>query len=276
MKYIYAFLLSAFCFMLMPAAAFAGEHDDFYSLIGMSYEELQEFKDDEFSYSGYFPSVYSEFNPNYQKDEIMKVSGLSWSATVLDYPFNYSGQLSFGQWKLQGNRCQKVEMTFLNSGHPLFDDGGILTFKVMISAKKFNYAITYSDGSTYSKTLTYNNSERVDIEFDFDNLGNDIQKIVFTWDGGFSYSDGDTRIGFGIVDYGYLHDSVDVPELDPEVPLVEGDLNGTIEYLVSFVVSVVDCLFLLQIVEGVTFGYFILACLILGVVFSFLFRKLVK
>ena len=53
-------------------------------------------------------------------------------------------------------------------------------------------------------------------------------------------------------------------------------MYSVIDYWLSVLFSLVNALFTLEIVPGVYFGWFLVACCVLGVVISFLFSKIIK
>lgn len=53
-------------------------------------------------------------------------------------------------------------------------------------------------------------------------------------------------------------------------------MNEVIEYWFSIVADYVASIFTYQIVDGVYFGYLIMAMIIMGLVVSFLFHRIVK
>ena len=265
-----------FCILFSSFNVSALYYPDWWELEGLTYDEFLDALDEDGIYTGYYSSSFSVVNPTYQKDFPMSCS-ISWYEEKQDYPFYAEGLASVGEYKLIGNRAVSVRMTLGSNGQPLFEYGGSLTLLVYVYSHSATYTVYRSNGSTYSYQFVAQNpnAQVLQIPIEFDNSNNDIVKIEFLYNYGHTQSTGDTKIGFGIVDYGYIS-SVAPPE--PEIPdlTVKGDLADALYYLTSVTIDIVDSLFLLEVFAGISLGTFILCSILLSIVFAFLFARLVR
>lgn len=278
MKYFKYLFLTVFSFFLFSVDVSALPYDEYVEKVDIYDIEYFEFYNGagEVGYSARPFAILPE--QRYQKDSFINVSHMYWEWIHSVYGHvAATGDLVFGSYTSQ-NSDVIMKLYIYNNGQPLFDVPGQFGLEVCIRGKNNTLSVYRTDGSVSTIDVPDSTLTETVHYFELDNQHADIVKIVL-YVGNYTASpSGGDRVYGEFTDYGYIVEQEEPepePE-EPEVPLVGGDLNGTISYILSFIVSIVDTLFLLQIVEGVTFGYFILACMIFGLVFSFLFRNMVK
>lgn len=284
MKYLKYLFIIAFAFLIFSADVSAEEFDypDFHELMGLTYEEFLDSLDEYGCFTHYFNQPFSVVNPNFVKDEEILLShGISW---VYDCPYDYmdgSGTISFGELKTWGQTPISITLTLYNNGAPLFENGGQLTFQMYVYAGKCTYTVYRTDGSevSYAFVTQLPNGEPIYPWVEFNNSDCDISKIVFKYEYYVPQSTGGGLMGVGICDYGYLVDGAEPePEPEPEFPIVSagGNPGDALQYLTQFVVDMVNVFFVLELFTGITVGNFIIACMLLSIVFSFFFSRLIK
>lgn len=210
-------------------------------------------------------------NASYQIDESIKVTQMSYVTRVAGGSVATQGNFAFGSTYIAPN---SYVATFYNDGNLLFENPGTLYFQILSISDSNNTAYLNVYRSSGSSEV-YNLSSSVDgvvNYFEIDNLLADIVKITLS--GSSTSPEYGYYCGFNFQKYGYVYPT-DSPGTDSDVP-VPGDTSGVLTFLFNFVFDMVDTLFLLEIVSGVTFGYFIVACIVLTIFFSFLFTKIFK
>lgn len=221
-------------------------------------------------YMSTFDLTESE-NASYQVDESIKVTQMSYVTRAADSTVITQGNFAFGNTYIG---AASYVATFYNDGNLLFENPGTLYFQILSISDSNNTAylnIYRSDGSSEVYNLSSSEAGVLNY-FEIDNLLADIIKITLSGsssDGNYGYYS-----GFNFQKYGYVYPT-DNPGTDSDVP-VPGDTSGVLTFLFNFVFDMVDTLFLLEIVSGVSLGYFFLACIVLSIFFSFLFTKIFK
>lgn len=266
-KFIYLIPLFFFFIFSINVSAL----DSVYEYLGFyDDEQVQQFLDEGVYFFDY-PVLFSD-NPNYVIEENITLSDGGVYVNYQNANGSFSQVVPFGQLTVVGNIPQMLQFTLNNAGEPLFSSPGTLNLHLSLLGGNVTVTLT-RDGSSTSQTLgSY--SSITEIDYEIDNTAGNLEKVQITLTNGVYVDGAGPYLRGGILKYGYLlADIPDEPEVEPNVP---GDTMGVFNFLLSFMADYIESLFLLEIVTDVTFGYFLLAVAILGVIFSFLFSRMIK
>lgn len=274
MKYIYAALLSVMMFFFISDSAAAIPVSEYMESINPY--DITVFTDDPNFYANVYPIPFLYASGGrYEKEEEMDV-------TTMYYRLYHRGSLvahsslSFG-YILETNADLNMEGYIENGGNPLFSQPGTLSLDVEVRGSSARLVVYRSDGTSYGESLNCGTAATTTHYVTFDNSNADIIKIALFVEPYLTSSQANQYVVGGFFDYGYVF-TEPVPPDEPEDPpvVISGDLNGTISYMINLIVSMVNVFFILEIIPGVTFGYFVLACMIMSIVFSFFFHRMIK
>lgn len=205
--YLLRVALSFLAIFLLVAPMNVSAADEYNQFpLGLTYEEIKEFKVDEDLYIIPMPDVdvYGmSSNLDYTIDEQINLS----NGVLYDYRTslqNGSGSANFGELvTVTSGGTGYLTLTLYNAGNPLFSEKGIFNFMIQSysTSNKNTAKITYSftDGNTFEDTYTPTYGTDEFIEYSIENPSASLKMVEIKMSP-------NATMGLGIKKYGYIID----------------------------------------------------------------------
>lgn len=280
MKYFYILFLSALIFLFLPASVSAMTAEEYAETVDIFDVYIPEEYKDSYYEVGYVVRPFSLNDDKYQKDEQMQVTSMQWFSYYLGN-MNGSSNLVFGSY-IQRNPDNVLKLYIKNDGKPLFSEGGQLGLEVCTRGKNCTLTATRIDGSVSVIDIPNYVTSEVVSYVTFDNTNADIVELCLYIGNITTEFDNAYRIYGSFLDYGYCIESEEPepepePDIDvPQSPVFTGHIVDSLIFIMAASFAYIESLFLLDIVSGLSLGYFLFAVMIFSLIFGFFLHKIVK